>query len=511
MKKQIYLACALVLGCMLHACIDDKGNYTYLDREDVTSIQISNIEENYSVLTGQPFTIEPVVEGIDNEEDYEHLWYIYGISISRGWRDTIGREKALDYLVNIVSGTYEITYKIKNKKTSISAYASTSLRVTTDFSQGWFITKEQDNVTDIDMVSLDGRLSSNLISTINGSGVPGKAIKSTFEPMGYNYVQQNPDGTVTLFNYQPVFFVITESDLHVIGGNNFTRYATFEESFYEVPAVKKPREVLSGVMCAVLLNDGKVHEMPIIYANAARFGNPIQGSTSISPYFFRHLSKGFLAFDQESRSFKVIVFWQPFMQSLSDDATSLVPCNNMDYDLVYMQEQAAHFSLTEKGFAIFRHRETGKYYGAVLNDEWVNFKNPIVSFIEIPAESQEVTRATVRGVNSLNDVIYYSDGGNTVGQYNVINGIEKRNVLVYEAGETVAAIEHTFYRPFEEHAASQNCLSVLTNKAGKWTLRLYKFMGTTADVETTTPYATYTGEGNARDFLFRTFDSVATN
>jgi hypothetical protein len=509
--KKYTITCALALGYALNACVDDKGNYIYSSEEEIMSIQISNIETNYNLLAGQSFVLAPVVEGIDNEDDYEYLWYMYGIGTSRsGWKDTIGREKMLDYLVNVASGTYQITYKVKDKTTELCAYFSTDVTVTTSFSQGWFVTKDQDNVTDIDMITPEGQLTPNLIRTINGSGVPGKAIKSTYAQHGYNYVQQNPDGTVTLFQYQKVIFVVTESDLHVLSGESFKHYATFDESFYELPAVKRPRDVVVGVMCATLLNDGKLHEMPLIYANAARFGNPLHGSTSIAPYFVRHTANGYLVFDQDSRSFKVSVFWQPSLQAIADTETSLISCNNMEYDLIFMQERSAYYMLTEQGLALFKHRTTGKYYGALFNSRWMNFSNPIVSFVEVPDESQGVTRATLWAVNNINDVLYYSDGGNTVGMYNISNGIEKPAILVYDEDESVASIEHVSYYAHITDAPSPNCLAVLTNKAGNWNLYLYHFEGYTADVENV-PNETYTGEGNARDVFYRTDNSSSVN
>jgi hypothetical protein len=511
MKKYIYTV-ALALGCALNACIDDKGNYTYSSEEEVMPVRISNIEPTYNVLAARSLVLTPALEGIDNEDDYEYLWYIYGTGLSRSsWKDTIGREKTLDYRVNIPTGTYQITYKVKDKRTGLCAYFSTDIRVTAEFSRGWFVTKDRDNVTDIDLITPDGQLVPDLIRGANGSGVPGKAIKSTYVPYGYNYVRPNPDGTVTLFEYQKVIFVVTELDVHVVSGENLERYATFDDSFYERPAVKKPQDVVVSFMCAQLLNDGKLHEMPIYYANAARFGNPLLGSTSIAPYFFRHTAKGHLVFDQDSRSFKTSVFWQSSLQALADTETSPVSCNNMEYDLVFMQEQSFYYTLTRQGLALFKHRTTGKYHGALLNADWMDeFKNPIASFVEVPAESQEITRATLRAVNNVNDVIYYSDGGNTIGMYNISNGIEKPDILAFDEGESVTDIEHVSYYAKITETPSPDCLAVLTNKAGGWKLYLYPFVGYTADV-VNAPYATYAGEGNARDVFYRTDDSPSTN
>ncbi|MDR0545017.1 MAG: hypothetical protein LBG30_06720 [Odoribacteraceae bacterium] len=507
MNRSLHLAIALLVA----SCINDTGNYVYLDKEQVAPVRLSNIDEEYTVLTGRTLALDPAIEGMDNENDYEFLWYIYGTGTSRtGWKDTIGRERALDYRVTISSGTYRVNCRVTNTRTGVSAYTGADLRVISDFSRGWFVTKDKNNVADVDMIDMNGSHVPDLIQTINGSGVPGRAIKTTYVSQGYNYVEQHPDGTVTLHDYQKALFVVTESDMHVFSGENFQRFATFDQSFYALPAVKSPRDVVVGTLCANILNNGQLHEMPIIYANAARFGNALIGSAAIAPYFFRHTSNGFLAFDMESRSFKVSNFWQPSLQAVAEREGAPVNCNNMDHDLVFMQEQAAYYSLTKRGIALFRHRESGKYYGAILDDKWVNYKNPIVTFVEVPDESPGVTRAVIRAVNNLNDVIYYSDGGNTIGMYNISNGVEKRGILAYEEGESVAGIEHVSYYGGPADAPYPDCLSVLTNKDNRWKMYLYRFTGYTADVEIT-PYETYSGEGNARDVLFRAPGSPATN
>jgi hypothetical protein len=502
---------AILLAIVLASCINDKGNYTYLTREQVMPLHVTNINKEYSLLAGQPFTLAPVVEGIDDPQNHEYLWCIYGVGLNRtGQKDTIGRQPALDYRVNLPSGTYQITYTITNKTTNLRVSTNIGIRVITDFSSGWFITKDQDNITDIDLVNDEGRTFTNLIQSLNGSGIPGKAIKTTYVPGGYNYVQNNPDGTVTPLNNQKIFFVITETELAVISADNIKRYATFDQSFYETPDTKAPRDVLVGSTCANLLNNGKLHEMPIAYANAARFGAPLIGSADIAPYFFRHTARGYLAFDRQTSTFMVSTFWQPSLRPLTDEPTSIIPSNNMEHDLLYMQEQAAYYTLTRRGLALFKHRPTGTYHGAILDDNWMNYKNPIITFVQVPDASAGITTATIRAVNNINDVLYYSDGGNTIGLYNITNGLEKPAIITYQPGETIAAIEHVTYHVTINATPSPDCLAVLTNKDNKWTLHLHHFIGYTADVEKT-PYQTYTGDGNARDILYRAPNSPATN
>ena len=66
------------------------------------------------------------------------------------------------------------------------------------FARGWYVTKDENRVTDIDWVDLQGEVHPNVLASINGEGVTGEALKTTYMGGRYNYEQENPDGTVTL-------------------------------------------------------------------------------------------------------------------------------------------------------------------------------------------------------------------------------------------------------------------------------------------------------------------------
>ena len=75
MKKIINLL--LLLNCifLLGACIDDKGNYTYQDKDEVLPIQISGLENAITIPQGNVLKLSPVVEN-DDPSRYTYSWFV---------------------------------------------------------------------------------------------------------------------------------------------------------------------------------------------------------------------------------------------------------------------------------------------------------------------------------------------------------------------------------------------------------------------------------------------------
>ena len=140
---------------------------------------------------------------------------------------------------------------------------------------------------------------------------------------------------------------------------------------------------------------------------------------------------------------------------------------------------------------------------------WSSVKNPFVNFVTVP-EGHEVVKGKLFATNCTNDVLYFSDGGNTVGMYNVSNGIEKKAILTYPAGENVGYIRHISYTTYNAGDQSLDCLAVLTNSTAGWKVYLYHFIGKTADIETP-HYQSFSGKGTGKNVLFRGLNAYGIN
>lgn len=504
-----FIILALWAGSLLSACVKDDGNYDYRDIKAVTAGEVSGIEKFYNVTSLYNLRITPEVSRITNEDQYDYYWIVWGTGSNRtNWKDTISRAKNLDYIVNLSSGTYELTFQAKNKATGVSVYNIADMTVASLYSEGWYITKTETGMTDIDLVKKDGKtVYANILRSVNGEGLPGEAVKSFYQSQMYTQQQENPDGTVTTLSNQKVIYVMSKGDMRVYNADDMKLFKHYADAFFEVPAVRAPQDAFLGLTGQFLVNNGKIHWIGIS-GGTGKFGYPMLGDYEAAPFNMGSMNQGMLIFDKISRSFKGVPYRNTnFVNLVSGEGQQ--DCNNMNCDLVFMDEQTAQMGVTKGGIALLKNKDKEEYYGVKLNTGWASGKNPFVNFVTVPAGCS-VGKGKVFATNCTNDVLYFSEGGNTVSMYNVSNGLEKKDMLTYPANESVAAIRHVSYITYSAGDASLDCLAVLTNSSNGWKVYLYRFVGKTADIETP-HYLDFSGKGTGKDVFFRGLNAYEIN
>lgn len=504
-----FIISALLAGVLLSACVKDDGNYDYQDIEAVTPGEVSGIEKFYNVTSLYNLHITPEVSRITNEDQYDYYWIVWGTGFNRtDWKDTVSRAKNLDYIVNLSSGTYELTFQAKNKATGVSVYNIAEMTVASLYSEGWYVTKTENNTTDIDLVKKDGKtVYTNILQSVNGEGLPGEAVKSFYQSQMYTHQQENPDGTVTNLSNQKVIYVMSKGDMRVYNADNMKLFKHYADAFFEVPAVRAPQDAFIGISGQFLVNNGKIHWIGLSGA-IGKFGYPMLGDYEAAPYNMGSMNQGMLIFDKVGCSFKGVPYGNTNLVNLVS-VEGQQDCNDMNCDLVFMDEQTAYFGITKGGIALLKNKDKEEYYGTMLNTGWASGKNPFVNFVTVPAGCS-VGKGKVFATNCTNDVLYFSEGGNTVSMYNVSNGLEKKDMLAYPANESVAYIRHISYTTYGAGDASLDCLAVLTNSTTGWKVYLHRFVGKTPEVETL-HYLDFSGKGTGKNVFFRGLNAYEIN
>ena len=73
--KNILIGLGLfMLFHVTQSCIDDRGNYDYMDKEVLLPVTISGFEDT-TVVIRSILNIDPVLNNMDDESRYTHLWY----------------------------------------------------------------------------------------------------------------------------------------------------------------------------------------------------------------------------------------------------------------------------------------------------------------------------------------------------------------------------------------------------------------------------------------------------
>lgn len=194
MKKNIFqIALAAVLPLALTACFSDDSSLG-----DPNSVPVIKIEEMpaQSVVSyvGNHLTITPEINSPYKDSELEYTWYLYDendITKEAGFRDSIiDKKRNLDFEVNLPTGNYNIAFEVKVKATGLATYARTTIKVTTAFSEGWYILKEtEDGNTDIDLIT-ESSTSTDLIAKLEGEPLKGTPLSLA---MIYQQDYVNPD------------------------------------------------------------------------------------------------------------------------------------------------------------------------------------------------------------------------------------------------------------------------------------------------------------------------------
>lgn len=172
-----YLALSL-LGS-LSACYEDNST---MGGADVPEIAIAPMTaqpaENIISYTGTHLKIQPKITTGYTDNQLEYAWYIYETEAPAqegGFKKTkISDTRDLDYEVSLPSGNYTVVLEVKSKEDGYARTQTLPIQVSTAFSKGFYVLKENsDGNTDIDLDN-DGVLSTDILRKNLGSAMNGK-------------------------------------------------------------------------------------------------------------------------------------------------------------------------------------------------------------------------------------------------------------------------------------------------------------------------------------------------
>lgn len=129
--------CALLT---FSACSDDKGNYSYSEKNVLT---IENIPAQTALLAGAEYVdLKPVItsstEGTIDEGNPNYS-YTYKRKDSEGKWIEMGTEKNLYMLAALAAGTHNCYFGVTDNRTGVQTVYPFTLRATTITSEGWLV------------------------------------------------------------------------------------------------------------------------------------------------------------------------------------------------------------------------------------------------------------------------------------------------------------------------------------------------------------------------------------
>lgn len=508
MKKTIILS-LLAFTVALTSCFEDKGNYDY---KEMGEIKVEGInEKGYSRISMKerleiPTTITSTMDG----NEFEYIWGIHPVT-SQGEKklDTISFEQNLSYDVINSPGLYKLVYRVVNKKNGLFKYITTDFTVTSDFSDGWYVLKDSENKTEMDLHSLNNNsVGENLIKKITGRSLEGEA-----QSLGYFLefkwnVYQTPPAKPIVNNNKRVFIPCSKKEAMMFNANVMEPIFDWDNMFYGGPN-GTPLFTLDnkrGTTTNGFVTTSGVFAMNTMNpAGSGKFGMPVllDEEPMIPSKFYSKGNGMTLLFDEAKSRFVIMTYSQKFtlLDDKKPDGTNgdMSP-NNMNSDLLAMRPIDTRSSYSGNAYALMRKRDATKdcYLLKLTLTTREAATNPIVSVTNLD-KSLNVCNAKIYGANYEVPFIYFANN-NVLSYYDCEMNVEHVNIKTFPTNENIVFIKHLIYKAVGADVENTfNYLVIGTQIGDKYKVYLYTMLAGRPNGE---PARVLEGTGRAVDMHF---------
>lgn len=327
MDKILYILLTIIGIGIFAGCYKDLGNYDYTEPVE---IKVTGIDSLYTrTAYTDTLHITPVLE--QDDDNYSFFWGIFSSS-GTGRIDTLSHSRELKWFITVGSGSYNLVFGARDKKTRIMNLITARLNVETELSTGWYFLKDENNYTNFDVFT-DSVKKENVLNVNNSRGIPGKAITMMYTEQ-YR-VRYETDDT-TYVKPTAVMFALSDKDIAVMSVNNGEILGQYKDMFYSTPARKAPSDIfMSTNSTMIIINDGKVHTMSMMSVGGSKIGKvgaPKWGKYRITAKIGGETTQALL-FDNDSSVFCTPVDVEDELLPIANKDSTLHQLNS---DLLYM-------------------------------------------------------------------------------------------------------------------------------------------------------------------------------
>lgn len=468
---KVYHLLVFVLSFLAVGCFEDKGNYNYTELSEVTA---KKFPESCHAIFMNMLHIDPEVSSSNPDDRFSYLWTLNpkpdDLSSVLVDVDTIGTGSVLDYLVKVRRGSYELGLWVTNESNGNATFYKSDLTVSSEFSTGFYVLKEMDGATELDLHLPDGKVVRNVIETVSGKKWNDRPIGLGIIPLA-SYV----DKTMGDYAWTPMISVCTENDVKVFNVEDMSVIMDHSAMFYTDVPKEKPYYMWHNVFGVAYMSDLGLYfskQLPPSYPTSGQYGFP-QRFGEYKPnkqgvfdgwgfFFFDELNKRFLCMDYNG-------------EILNFDEEGEFP-NDIPHKLLYFgRHQVDEYSGT--GYAIFEDgAESSKRYLYTLNLSVMTSANPILSVLTIPAESGLIS-ADLYAVNERTANVMHFVKDKQLYMYDLVRneefffqpeGLDRSEEIVY--------ISNRYYYA-ENESEKFDYLAIGTQKGNEYKLYLYNTLG----------------------------------
>ena len=353
--KSILLPALIVLA--FYSCSKDLGNYDYNDANVITiSTDMANVDprviiNNDSIVIKQndSLRVNILISQTKPSDELAYEWMITqsAATIANPPQHVVGNAAQLRTKIMLPPNLYKLVVKVTDKKTGVSFYKFYWLNVDTSpwGSEGWVVLQDQAGQgSDISVITTrdgttPGTIYSNVYSLANGAKLP----------IGTSKV--NVINYTTALRIQKVSFFYPNGGLQV-RSTDFTDSSIHDSWFLVTPPSFnfQLNGQVNGGQYEYVINNNMLTYRRVnaisIQAPPIRFGAPLQGTWTLSPFVMNNVGNEFYytLYDQANKCFLLY----------NVETNTLIPSNRPDvansHFVPYAGPAAALHPTTGAGF-----------------------------------------------------------------------------------------------------------------------------------------------------------------
>lgn len=431
-----YILIGILMMLVATSCYEDLGNYDYGNK---TAIQVDSIKNLYEAYSGDTLRIVPQISSYSDVVSYE--WSVYDSLLPQGEVTILSKEKDLNYPIYLPQGIYQLEYKVTDAE-GYTQITSTVLSVITTYSEGFYVLKEIEGNSDLDLYPSNNESVPDLMLNIEGERMHGLPIDLFISP-NHKYIDSS--NTAQMKN---VLFPITEEETRMIQIEDMTTIFNYEDFFYELPEEKEqPMYFVYGTYGRVMLTDRNAYSYNLMGpSSSGKYSDHvayINGNTGIEPA--PYVAGSTTCYDNLNGQFLLIngQFNQlfQFRNVAPEGEVRPVPPYGLNCRMVYMRQPKSNAN----AYAIMENTDNGERYVFTLDNRYLSNStgNPIALSDTLP-QDLHIYEAENFTVSENNLYIFYNVGSQLY-SYNI--ALKRENPVNLDlGGEEICMIDYLFWR-----------------------------------------------------------------
>ena len=422
---KIFLIVGIVL--LVHACYEDKGNYDYIDLNEVY-VDTTGATLSFTISQYDTLSITPDIKFTLSEGDTSNLkfkWVIYKDVWSKAGSEIEILSTSRNLKVQIHqapnSDAYAVVLYITNTTDQTVSQVKYTVNILPSIVSGMVILHTYSNgESDLDYIASTNAVPTldtlkwlhNIYSSVNETKISGTP----------NFVSAARVNN-TVINY---IYVGTDQEFLLIDATDFSLLHNNEEMFKSEPETILPQFVNHGQQCnhvTVLINNGQIHNInnqasqywDYQFSEALKPGNSLSGDIDLAPFVYfaddcaAFVGHSAIMYDKIGKRFVRLPFsyWEEeeIIAMPEQTTTTKFDINNIGKDILYLGK-----GFNGHAFAVFTDGTSRELYRANFNTHAVLYDDDGSEYENEAIHSLAVNKYDLSEQDEIYDAKFYDCG-----------------------------------------------------------------------------------------------------